>query len=202
MSYLCVGVLFLLCVNFIIGFLNHPYQKSIAPNSLNQLKMSYLGRMIERKKKEVDSLLRKHSTPDDPLFLRLTYINDKNNYLLTKAIQKYKYTDASNGTSDKFDDYYEGNHKMTLLFDIKKTSPTIPNQRNIVEYSSASKFCELLTLAGSDGFLINTDEVEYSGSLDDLKSCASVVKKIKPDNPPVIIHKDIIIHPIQVIFII
>ncbi len=34
----------------------------------------YLERMVERKKIEVDSLLRRHQAADDPLVMRMSYI--------------------------------------------------------------------------------------------------------------------------------
>jgi hypothetical protein len=34
----------------------------------------YLERMVERKKAEVESLLRRHEALDDPLFLRMNYL--------------------------------------------------------------------------------------------------------------------------------
>jgi hypothetical protein len=45
---------------------------------------------------------------------------------------------------------------------------------------------------------VNTDEFEYGGKFSDLKDCVSAASAVKPKNPPAIIHKDIIIHPIQV----
>ena len=34
----------------------------------------YLERLVERKKAEVDSLLRRHQAADDPLFMRMAYL--------------------------------------------------------------------------------------------------------------------------------
>jgi indole-3-glycerol phosphate synthase len=92
----------------------------------------------------------------------------------------------------------EGMHTMSVLVDLKRRSPTIPDRRNIVEFSSAAKFAELLTLAGADGFLVNTDEMEYGGRFTDLKETVKATRAASPKKPPACIHKDIIIHPVQV----
>jgi indole-3-glycerol phosphate synthase len=55
-----------------------------------------------------------------------------------------------------------------------------------------------LTLAGADGFLINTNELEYGGRPGELKECSKAIRKCKPSLTPAIIHKDLIIHPVQI----
>ena len=87
---------------------------------------------------------------------------------------------------------------MTVMVDMKKRSPTVPSARNIVEFSKADKFAELLTLSGADSFLINTDEFEYGGAESDLKECVASTKLARPERPPANIVKDIIIHPVQI----
>ena len=113
---------------------------------------------------------------------------------------------------------------MSIIIDMKRKSPTIIERRNIVEYSSASRFSELLTRAGVDGFLVNTDDIEYGGTFNDLKDTVQSVRttamNMYGDSSgissssssinsggsslsssliiPACIQKDIIIHPIQV----
>ena len=89
-------------------------------------------------------------------------------------------------------------HRMTVMVDMKKRSPTVPSARNIVEFSKADKFAELLTLSGADSFLINTDEFEYGGCESDLKECVASTRLARPEFPPANIVKDIIIHPVQI----
>lgn len=148
----------------------------------------YLERMVERKKIEVNALLKQHQDQNDPLFMRMAYIASENKFLVTSAV---KTTSAESSGSDA--------HLMTVMIDMKRKSPTVPANRNIVEYTKADKFCELLTLSGVDSFLINTDQYEYGTAESDLKDCAKVSKLARPLKPPAIIHKDIIIHPIQVL---
>jgi len=148
----------------------------------------YLERMVERKKIEVNNMLKRHQDPTDKIFMRMTYLASECKYNITNAIKA-----AAGENSGETDP-----HKMTLIVDVKRKSPTVPTNRNIVEFSKADKFCELLTIAGVDGLFVNTDEFEYGGSESDLKECAKAVKLIKPSKPPAIIHKDIIIHPVQV----
>lgn len=80
----------------------------------------------------------------------------------------------------------ENLHTMGVMIDMKRRSPTIPDRRNIVEFSrftsshfnrmyqnvyimniiiSAGKFAELLTRVNADAFLVNTDEMEYGGKM-------------------------------------
>lgn len=88
---------------------------------------------------------------------------------------------------------------MSIVIDIKRRSPTIHEKRNIVDYSSAAKFSELLTKAGADAFLINTDDIEYGGKFEDLYETSKAVKSASLRLiPPAVIQKDLIIHPVQV----
>lgn len=91
-----------------------------------------------------------------------------------------------------------GLHTMSVMVDMKKRSPTIPSKKNIVEFSSAGQFSELLTKVNVDAFLVNTDETEYGGALSDIKETSTAVNKARPNNPPACIVKDIIIHPVQI----
>jgi indole-3-glycerol phosphate synthase len=88
------------------------------------------------------------------------------------------------------------------MIDMKRMSPTVTEKRNIVDFSDAGKFSELLTKVGADAFLINTDEMEYGGRLEDLKASVKAVKEAVAGtgrSPPACIHKDLIIHPVQVL---
>jgi len=152
----------------------------------------YLERMVERKKVEVDSLLRRHQEPDDPLVMRMSYMASECLFNVTKSLKK-----DGHGK--------EGLHTMSVMVDVKRRSPTVIERRNVVEYSTAGKFCELLTRAKTDAFMINTDEMEYGGSFPDLKESVQAVrevaystKSISSNPPPAIIQKDIIIHPVQI----
>jgi indole-3-glycerol phosphate synthase len=145
----------------------------------------YLERMVERKKIEVDALLKRHQSMDDPLVMRMSYMASECKYNVTKALKR-------DG------DGKEGLHTMSVMVDLKRRSPTIPESRNIVEFKSASGFADLLTLSGVDSFMINTDEHEYGGKFSELKECVKSTRLAKPKGSPALINKDIIIHPVQV----
>jgi indole-3-glycerol phosphate synthase len=140
--------------------------------------------MVQRKKIEVNTMLRQHQGLDDPLFMRMAYMADKCDYLITKALKR-------KATSENF-------HTLSVLVDMKRRSPTISSQKIILDYPSASEFAEVLTRANVDAFLINTDEIEYGGKATDLRDCTKALRALRPENPPACILKDIIIHPIQV----
>ena len=159
--------------------------RSSRSNSGSSASASYLERMVERKKIEVDALLKRHQSMDDPLVMRMSYMASECKYNVTKALKREP-------------DGKEGLHTMSVMVDLKRRSPTIPESRNIVEFANAGKFAELLALSGVDSFLINTDQQEYGGNFGDLKECVKSVKVSKSRSPPPIINKDIIIHPVQV----
>jgi indole-3-glycerol phosphate synthase len=147
----------------------------------------YLERLVARKKKEVDTLLRRHQDSDDPLVMRMSYMASECKYEITKSL--------------KLDDEDKDRlHRMTVTVDMKKYSPTVPHKRNIVEFSSAGTFAGLLTEAGTDAFLINTDSIEYGGQLSDLSEARREVDSQRPPPglAPACICKDLIIHPVQI----
>eukprot|EP01041_Mallomonas_annulata_P013103 gene13103-27666_t len=146
---------------------------------------AYLERLVERKKIAVDTLLRQHQELDDPLVMRMSYIASECKYNVTRALK----LDGA-GPDER--------HRLTVLVDMKRKSPTVAQKKNIVEFSTAEKFGELLALCGTDAFLINTDEMEYGGQLSDLKETSKKLRSILPNNSPPCIAKDIIIHPVQI----
>ena len=146
---------------------------------------NYLHAMVERKKIEVDDLLRRHTAVDDPLLMRLTYLNNKASFNLTHSIKRP----------------YLGKDElvqMSVMVDVKRRSPTVPSQREIVDFGRADTFTTLLATIGVDAFFINTDDMEYGGQLEDLTLAVAAMKKFRPEKPPAIVKKDIFIHPIQV----
>ena len=146
---------------------------------------NYLGKMVQRKKAEVDTLLRQHQALDDPLVMRMSYMASENFYNVTNSLKR-----LGNGPEDL--------HTMSVLCDLKRKSPTVPHARNIVEFSSAAKFAEVLTLAEVDGFMVNMEEVEYGGKPEELKECIRATRLARPSSPPACIAKDLIIHPVQI----
>ena len=172
-------------INFVAGLRGMP----CAPIRTNSVLFvnagEYLGRMVQKKKAEVDILLRQHQDVDDPLVMRMSYMASENKYNVTNSLKM-----PGDGP--------EMLHTMSVLCDLKRRSPTIPESRNIVEFASASSFAEVLTTAGVDGFFINLEESEYGGKQGELKDCVSATKAAKQEKPPACIAKDLIIHPMQV----
>jgi len=149
--------------------------------SLGVTSSAYLESIVARKRVEVDNLLRKHTGSDDPLIMRLSYIATSCDFNVTKALRRP-------GGLDDF-------HKMSVLVDVKRKSPTLPSQRNIVDFANTAKYCELLRKVGVDAFFINTDDTEYGCSYNDLDDC----KRTFTLDSTALIAKDMIIHPIQVL---
>jgi len=141
--------------------------------------------MVTRKKIEVDGLLRQHQDKDDPLVMRMSYMASENKFNITRALKL-------DGAGE------HGLLTMSVLVDLKRRSPTVAHRKNVVEFASASKFAELLTLADVDAFLINTDSTEYGGEFTDLKESVKATRAVRPARPPAVINKDLIIHPVQI----
>jgi hypothetical protein len=152
----------------------------------------YLERMVERKKIEVDALLRRHQDKDDPLVMRMSYVSSECKFNVTRALKL-----PADGN--------EALHTMSVMVDMKRMSPTVPHKRNIVDFENAGKFAELLALSSVDALMVNTNEIEYGGQLGDLKECSKatrlVASKMSRISPVPCIAKDLIIHPVQVIYI-
>ena len=160
---------------------------------------TWLDRAVARKRIEVENLLRRHQEPDDPLVMRMSYMASECRYAVTNALKR--------NTTDK-----EQMHTMSVMVDLKRRSPTIPQRRNVVEFQSAAQFAELLALANVDALMINTDEQEYGGKLSDLKETTRALQRggqlqlqqqqqqqlATTTLPPACIAKDIIIHPVQI----
>lgn len=114
------------------------------------------------------------------------YISMLNRYNVTKSLKK----EASGN---------DNQHTMSIVVDMKRRSPTVSERKNVVEYSSAGKFGELLVRAKVDALLVNTDEMEYGGAFADLKETARAVRAATSGvHVPACINKEIIIHPVQV----
>lgn len=147
-------------------------------------RVEYLERMVERKRVEVDNLLRRHNSIDDPLVMRMTYVNSKGKYEIAKALKKPDFGPDELG-------------KMSITVDVKRKSPTVPERRDVVDYTNAGEFSQLLCKINVDGLFINT-ELEYGGKFSELKECHDALKQLGREQVPPIIHKELIIHPIQV----
>ena len=159
-------------------------QHRLVRKALSASVSSYLESLINRKRVEVENLLRRHDRDDDPVKLRLNYAAAVNTFNLTNSIRK--------------DGFGPNNlHRMSIIVDVKRRSPTVPSHQDIVYFEDAAQYVELLTKVNVDAFFISTDS-DYGGDFDDLKSCSRRVREVKPVLPPAIIHKDIIFHPIQV----
>lgn len=144
----------------------------------------YLERMVERKRVEVDNLLRRHNAIDDPLVMRMTYVNSNSKYEITKALKRPDLGPEELG-------------KMSITVDVKRKSPTVAERRDVVDFTNAGEFCQLLSKINVDGLFINT-EMEYGGKFPELKECHDALKRLGHEKIPPLIHKDLIIHPIQV----
>ena len=164
---------------------------AVAAGSNEKVRGLYLERMVERKKVEVDALLKRHQEPDDPLVMRMSYMASECRYNVTNSLKR---ATQGGGTANELG----GLHTMSVLVDMKRRSPTVPQRRNIVEFANAGKFAELLTLTGADAFFVNTDELEYGGKFSELRDCVMATRAARPKKPPACIVKDIIIHPVQI----
>ncbi len=87
---------------------------------------------------------------------------------------------------------------MSVVVDMKRRSPTVPDKRDVLEFEDAAQFCSLLSKSRVDAFFVNTDEQEYGGRPGDLKTCVRTARAARPLSPAPCILKDVIVHPVQV----
>jgi len=174
--------------------------------------------LVERKKIEVQNLLREHFNDYDPLQLRLQYYADESQFLVKQSLRR-----APN---------LEDRHQLSVICDLKRQTPCGPQSgpRQLADYATAGDIAQQMVSYGADAIMVNTDFGGWGGDLLDLTTTAQnvncfrlpkkrhidamvqqskdgmeqqldVEKHWVPDPPkkdfPVIM-KDIIIHPIQV----
>lgn len=161
--------------------------KSCHDRNHQQLTMNYDSRYLEKlvkmKQVEVENLLRRHT--NDSVFVRMHYFSMDHHNNVSVSLRKDAYGQ-------------EKLHKMSIMIDMKRNSPTVPHQRNIVEFPNAAKYATLLTQLGADAIMVNTEETLYGGKLSELEPCSQAIRRTRPNNPPACIAKDIFIHPIQI----
>lgn len=144
---------------------------------------NYLERMVRMKQVEVEHLLKRHT--NDSVFMRMNFLSMDPHHNVSVSLRK-----------DGFGK--ENLHKMSIMVDMKRTSPTTPSKRDIIDYPDAADFAKLLCRLGFDALMVNADETYYGGNLEEFERCSKAIRQTFPDNPPACIYKDIIIHPIQV----
>lgn len=124
-----------LCFSYITFSLIHSSNKGyrnsqtrlFSTNKRKGVQGVYLERLVERKKIEVDTLLRQHQEPDDPLVMRMGYVVTTPQYRVAKALRR-----EAEGKDEL--------HAMNVCVDVKRRSPTVADKRNIVEFSSAGNY--------------------------------------------------------------
>eukprot|EP01031_Cornospumella_fuschlensis_P025019 gene25019-30221_t len=151
----------------------------------NQAPGSYLHRMVERKKLEVDNLLKRRYHENDPLYLRMHYMASEHSYNATRAIRRPAFGPSKS-------------HTMSVVVDMKRASPTLPSHRQVVDFADAGHFASLLAQVGVDAVMVSMDDLEYGGSVKDLQDVSRAMRKVNSANPAPCIAKDMIIHPIQI----
>ena len=62
----------------------HRFKLNSNPEGYNA---GYLQKIVNKKKIAVETLLRKHQEPDDPLVMRMSYMASECKYLITKALK-------------------------------------------------------------------------------------------------------------------
>lgn len=195
---------FFFCVGFCFHSTNTavPLQTYKIHRLFSSSSSGYLERMVARKTIDVDSMLRKHTDPSDPVVMRMSYMASESKFNLTRSLLRQSRGESSSGsnasTYNNRGDESSNNRMLSLIVDMKRKSPTVPAKRNIVEFDDAGKFCEALASVNVDAFMVNVDKVEYGGAYSELKECSSRLRAKYTQSPPAVLVKDIIIHPIQI----
>ncbi|CAM9666966.1 unnamed protein product [Ascophyllum nodosum] len=146
-----------------------------------------LRAIVQRKQLEVENLLATHTADDDRLQMRLKYGASESSYVLRDALRRNKGQDQP--------------HMTVAVADVKRRSPTsaeLPPDVNAFDDAAtwASQAGLPLYDAGARVLMVNTDGPAWGGSLSDLEGVLAHFKA-RGKNPPPIVMKDVIVHPMQ-----
>eukprot|EP00371_Babesia_bovis_P001358 XP_001610005.1 hypothetical protein [Babesia bovis T2Bo] len=141
--------------------------------------------MIMDKYAQVDQLLASHSDPNDPLQLRLNFVECTSNHKLGEMLRKHS-------DSKK--------HALSVIADMKRRTPTHHPKcdNSVLSYVHAPEVAKNMAEVGFDVVFINTDETVYGGHVSEIYECFLELRKLGRRIRPAIVMKDIILHPIQV----
>ncbi|CAM9560897.1 unnamed protein product [Scytosiphon promiscuus] len=142
-----------------------------------------LRAIVQRKQHEVKSLLAAHTASDDRLQMRLSYGASESCYALRSALRRNK------GQED--------DQLAVVVADMKRRSPTsaeLPPDVN--SFDDPAAWASQLHTAGAKVLMVNTDGPAWGGSMSDLDAVVAHFKK-QGKNPPPIVAKDVIVHPLQ-----
>ncbi|CDR95360.1 hypothetical protein, conserved [Babesia bigemina] len=149
-------------------------------------------KIIADKHAQVERLLDDHKDPNDPLQLRLKFVECTANHKLGEMLRRHS---------------TEQGHGLSVIADMKRRTPT---QHHTLDNSVLS-FLDASDVAKSmasqiyfnvqhwfDVIFVNTDETVYGGHISELHACFLELRKLGRRIRPAIVMKDIVIHPIQI----
>ena len=170
--------------------------------------------VVSRKETEIEHFVKMHSSPSDPLRLRLGYMSTNSDMsrkkVLARAFRRSltsppRLSPSMFRSEADLPPHPHNNYYLSVGVDVKRRSPTAPNAQRgsagLADFTDSGPVSAALVGLGADFVFCNVDSHSYGGSVSDLKSTVSSLKAFGSSSvsgvaPPVIM-KDIVIHPMQ-----
>ena len=149
--------------------------------------------LLQRKQQEIRMLEKAHQEPTDPVQVRLGHVSSTSNLALSRALRLFTLG--------------EHRRRISLVVDMKRRSPTARHLPFIVDkFQDAGRRSRELFEMGASVVMVNTDQIGWGGSLDDLRAVDEMRQRRSAesvDNAEVhirsaILAKDVYLHPIQI----
>ncbi|GBE61438.1 anthranilate synthase component II [Babesia ovata] len=140
---------------------------------------------IADKHAQVERLLDDHKDPNDPLQLRLKFVECTANHKLGEMLRRHS---------------TERGHGLSVIADMKRRTPTKHHtlDNSVLSFLDASDVAKSMAAVGFDVIFVNTDETVYGGHISELHDCFLELRKLGRRVRPAIVMKDIVLHPIQI----
>ena len=162
--------------------------------------------IVRRKEVEITNFAKLHTSPSDPLQLRLGYISESSDMVKKKRFARSLRRKLSSPKvfppPDSLEDpaYPFNTHYLSVGVDVKRRSPTAPHGGALVDFDSAGPVARALADLGADFLFCNVDGPSYGGSLEDLSSTVSSLKALSRETnrtAPSLVMKDVVVSLLQ-----
>ena len=151
--------------------------------------------LLQRKQYEIRELEKRHRDPADPVRQRLNFVSETSSLALTRALRL-------NVLGER-----EEERRLSLVADMKRRSPTARDlPHDVDDFADAGRrSVELFAGFGANVVMVNTDEMGWGGSLDDLHAVVAARdggveegEGKKEKKHCAVLAKDIYLHPLQI----
>ncbi|SCM24055.1 conserved Plasmodium protein, unknown function [Plasmodium chabaudi chabaudi] len=185
------------------------------------LAYEHINRIIENKKYEVTKLLEENADENNPLQIRLKYLQHTMNNKLSESLKrihsdekhrlsmvadiKRKVFCSTNTNDENFDlkkniDNYEmeNERKQNEKMVNGSNNEKYVYQHNFLNLTNPGEASLMLHKIGFDVLIVNIDSLSTQGTLNDLSDVIKSTRTLTRNSRPAVVVDDVIIHPIQI----